>query len=241
MRLFGLLGLAVIVACSPTPAPKHTEPNPQPLDIPPLAPPATATSKPIAAPAPVVADPNAPDEFDVARDPIAKRPLRDRALVVREAQTLEALLNATPATAPDRPALLMRNAQANLDLARMEQEPLDASHLRTKAIQYLLLIGLNTPNYNQLDEVYYLLGLSYEHNGDGASARKMYFELIQKRPNSKYIPYAYFGFGELFRREGAQDAFKFDLARQSYNEVLKYPQSDIRPFAQRRIDALPAR
>src|SRR5262249_16326669 len=94
---------------------------------------------------------------------------------------------------------------------------------RKKAIDYYTLLKNGYPNYSQMDEVLYYLAYEYEQGQDYANPRKAYYELIQKAPQSKYIPNAYLAFGELFFNEAQGDPSKWDLAAASYAEVVKYP------------------
>jgi TolA-binding protein len=73
------------------------------------------------------------------------------------------------------------------------------------------------------DEVLYYLAYEYEQGQDLDNARKVYLELIQSWPQSKFIPNAYLAFGELFFNEAQSDPSKWALAEQSYGEVIKYP------------------
>jgi tetratricopeptide (TPR) repeat protein len=73
------------------------------------------------------------------------------------------------------------------------------------------------------DEVLYYLAYEYEQAQMLDDARKVYLELIQSWPQSKYIPNAYLAFGELFFNEAQGDPSKWALAEQSYSEVIKYP------------------
>ena len=73
------------------------------------------------------------------------------------------------------------------------------------------------------DEVLYYLAYEYEQAADLDNARKVYLELIQGWPQSKFIPNAYLAFGELFFNEAQGDPSKWALAEQSYGEVIKYP------------------
>ena len=81
---------------------------------------------------------------------------------------------------------------------------------RAQAEKYYQLIKTEYPNYPQLDEVLYYLAYEYEQANENDKARQVYFELIQTRPNSKYIPNAYLAFGELFFNEAQGDPSKWD-------------------------------
>lgn len=101
---------------------------------------------------------------------------------------------------------------------------------RKKAIEYYTLIKTDYPNYAQLDEVLYYLAYEYEQAADYVNARKVYYELIENVPQSKYIPNAYLAFGELFFNEAQNDPSKWDLAAASYREVVKYPAPENKVF-----------
>ena len=178
---------------------------------------------------------------------------RAKALLVTEISGLENLFRTTPKNAPDRPTLARRLAEDYVELesaafrektqAEIDRDSLKKtnpaaagqkqtaanqantimSRARQKAEENYNLIRTDYPNYPQLDEVLYYLAYEYEQANDYQNARKVYYELIQKRPDSKYIPNAYLAFGELFFVEAQGDPSKFELARQSYVKVLEYP------------------
>lgn len=97
---------------------------------------------------------------------------------------------------------------------------------RENAIKFYTVMKTDYPDYSKLDEVLYYLAYEYEQAGKLDDARKVYFELIQKAPKSKYIPNAYLAFGELFFQEAMGDPAKWALAAGAYKEVLKYPPPD---------------
>lgn len=80
------------------------------------------------------------------------------------------------------------------------------------------------------DEVLYYLAYEYEQASKLDDARKVYLELIQSWPQSKFIPNAYLAFGELFFNEAQGDPSKWALAEQSYSEVIKYPPPENKVF-----------
>ena len=82
------------------------------------------------------------------------------------------------------------------------------------------------PAYPLLDEVYYYLAYEYEQASDYSNARRVYLDLIQKTPNSKYIPNAYLAFGELFFNEAMGDPTKWEPAKQAYQKVIAKPPPD---------------
>jgi TolA-binding protein len=185
---------------------------------------------------------------------------RQRALLATEIGGLESLFGGTPKNASDRPTLARRLAEDYVELesaafrdktnAEVERDGLkktnpngagqkqtqanDAAKImtaaRTRAINYYNLVKNEYPNYPQLDEVLYYLAYEHEQGNDYANARKVYYELIQKRPDSKYIPNAYLAFGELFFNEAQGDPSKWDLSRDAYVEVIKYPPPNNKVF-----------
>ncbi len=110
---------------------------------------------------------------------------------------------------------------------------------RQAAIKYYTLLKSQYPKWCQstnasdpakstgcTDEVLYYLAYEYEQAQQLDQARKVYFELIQNWPQSKFIPNAYLAFGELFFNEAQGDPSKWELAEKSYLEVIKYPAPD---------------
>ncbi len=62
----------------------------------------------------------------------------------------------------------------------------------------------------------------YAHDLD--AARKLFFELITKEPQSPLVPYAYVAFADLFFDEAeAGDKAKHAFAKQAYEKVVSYP------------------
>ena len=174
------------------------------------------SATPSAAPEATVSLRVEPRDVDDIRDLRHHQP-RPPALLRTETQMLETLLAATARNAPDRPALLRRLAENYADLRRQGEAGASA-----KAIQDYSELVATYPNYAQLDEVYYYLGLEYEMSGDPMNARKTYYELIRRQPLSKYVPYAYFAFGEMFYHETKGDPSRWDFAKQAYMEVMKF-------------------
>ena len=179
--------------------------------------------------------------------------VRQRALLVQEIQKLETLFQQTPQNSPDRPDLARRLAEDYVELenaafhektqaeidrdAMKKRNPAGAGQkqatadqdtklmlaARGKAEQYYTLIKKEYATYPALDEVLYYLAYEYEQGNDYVNARKVYYELINTRPQSKYIPNAYLAFAELFFNEAQGDPSKWDLAAQFYGKVIEYP------------------
>jgi len=206
----------MFLACG-APEPAHVE-IAQPL------PTVTATAS---ATAPPVARVEEPQVSDV-RDP--RNAHRSPQLVRTEAQLLDQLLSAMAANAPDRPAVLHRLAEAWVELRKSGEPGAGA-----KAIAYYKDLVTAFPAYAKIDEATYYLALENELAGDRTNARRWYFDVLKNSPSSRFVPYAYYAFGEIFYDEAKSDASKWPLAVQSYMEAVKYP-SPISTAAHCRLD-----
>jgi TolA-binding protein len=170
--------------------------------------------------------------------------MKSRALIVTELAAMESLFAATPAESPDRPALLHRLAEgygelehvAEADRARDPATSPEsaksgriASAARMAGVRYDMILARGYPQWCSAppqgcaDALLYYAALGYERAGKLDDARKVYLELLQGWPQSRFIPLAYLAFGELFLEEGQRNPAKLDLAGQSYAEVVKYP------------------
>jgi TolA-binding protein len=155
-----------------------------------------------------------------------QRQPRSLELIETELHGLDALLNATPTNAPDHVDLLRRLAEDFAEaeiVASAEGKATAATNARTQAIRTYSSLISDHPTYRKIDEVFFYLAVEYEHAKDVTNARKNYFALISKAPQSPFVPRAYLAFGELFFDEGANDPTKFSLAASAYREVVKYP------------------
>lgn len=146
----------------------------------------------------------------------------------------EATLRAQQAERAKKPA------KADRDEAVRDKKLEDTS--RREAIKRYAMLAAQHPSYCQssgkggakptgcVDEVLYDLAYENERIGDVEAARKVYLEIVQKHPQSKYLPHAYLAFGELFFQEAQGDASKWPLAQQAYDEVVKFPPPENRVF-----------
>jgi TolA-binding protein len=178
---------------------------------------------------------------------------RQKALLVTEIAKLEQLFGTTSKNSPDRPQLARRLAEDYVELessafrdktqAEIDRDSLKKTNpaeagkkqatandaektmkaARKKAVDYYTMVVNDYPNYPALDEVLYYLAYEYEQAQDNNNARRVYYDLIKKRPDSKYIPNAYLAFGELFFNEAQGDPSKWDTAGDAYKEVIKTP------------------
>lgn len=194
---------------------------------------------PLSDPAPDAGAPahaaGAPSLADEARDP---RPLarsqRPVEMLTKELGLLDQLLAAVPQTAADRPALLGRIGDQWFELAYAygaQGRAAEAGAARRKALDAYDVLLRDHPNAPRGDDAAYFGGYVAELSGDFSGARKRYYVLIQRWPSSKWIGHAYYAFGALFLDEARADPTKAALARQAFQEVIKFPQSDARPWA----------
>jgi len=247
LRAIAFAALATVAtACAPSspPATSASEPPVEPLVIgkSPSPPMPIATSDAPAAPPPADDAPVAATSALAvpARDPRLRR-ARSPGLLVAELQGLESLFAATQSTSPDRPAVARRLADDYAELAR-SGNPQTVSSAHASALKYYELLT-TVPQYPQMDEAFYYAALEHELAGNMSAARRSYYELIKRSPQSKLIPLAYFAFGEMFNTEAMTDPSKNDLAIQAYAEARKYPApgNPIYADALRRIAEVKAR
>src|SRR5205823_10028806 len=131
-------------------------------------------------------------------------------------QALESLLAATSPSATDYPTIVRRLAENYSELAYAASDGVHAREARKHAITEYTLLTQKFPTIPTIDEVLYYLGYTYELDGEMSNARKTYYELIQKQPTSKWIPYAYYAFGAMFFDEAKSDPSKWQLAQQAF-------------------------
>jgi TolA-binding protein len=197
--------------------------------------------------------PNAPSESQPRDERKSRLQARAQGLLVIEIRGLENLFGTTPQNAPDRVQLARRLAEDYVELesaafrektqAEIDRDALKKTNAtaagqkqtlatqanrimlsaRQKVVDNYQLIINQYPNYGLLDEVLYYLAYEYEQSNDLTNARRVYYDLIKKKPDSKYIPNAYLAFGELFFNEAQGDPSKWDFAAQAYTEVIKFP------------------
>jgi tetratricopeptide (TPR) repeat protein len=243
MRVRAVAVLLLVAAASACAGPANQSVTPAPIA------PASTTTVEVPPPSPggasaqIATSPSAPNSDSAAPPDLPPRTdftsprderrgrlqPRARALLVTELNALENLFANVAHNAPDRPTLLRRLAEdyAELEAACVRDgRDQEAAAARTKAIADYALIRSDHPSYPRMDEVNYYMAYEYEMAHDLASARRSYFELIQKEPNSRYIPNAYLAFGEMFFDEAAKDPSKWDLAVAAYQEVIKFPPPD---------------
>ena len=200
-----------LAACGGTREPAHVE-IAQPL-------PTVSVAATVAEPPP----PEAPQPLpaDDVGDP-RPAPRQSIALLRTEARSLESLAGATPTSSPDLPAVLLRTAEVYVELRKSGE-----AGASQRAIDHYKTVTAQFPSFAKIDEAYFGLGVEYAASGDLAGARRAFYELIKNSPQSRYVPYAYFAFGDMFQREAKGDPSKWDFAKQAYFEVTKFSTSPI--------------
>lgn len=108
--------------------------------------------------------------------------------------------------------------EAPVDLARCVDRLRDGAALPATSAQ--------DPGFRDYEEA-----LAAERRGQLAEARKGYFKVVSDNPKSAFTPYAYIAFGQIFGKEAATDPWKFEFAKQSYAEALKYPDASANQFS----------
>jgi tetratricopeptide (TPR) repeat protein len=181
------------------------------------------------------------DDMKTQRQRVVANKVRE--LLIKEIAQLEGLWKVTGKGAGDRVQLARRLAETYVELENASfREKIEAEIKgdtaaadkakktvdlgRGNAIKYYKLVANEYKSYPQLDEVLYYLAFEYEQGNNLEEARKVYFQLINDAPQSKYIPNAYLAFGELFFTEAQGDPSKFQLARDAYQKVLEYPPAE---------------
>lgn len=176
-----------------------------------------------------------------------RRTPRARVLMITEVQSLEALFQSVPKSAPDRPAVMRRLAEDYVELAASaardraqapnaeaaaKAEKLEQAAHTTAAKYYQMLVdqypvfcrnSTGAVKSGCADDPLYYLGLEYLRLGQPEKARKTLFSLIKDWPSSDKIGPAYFLFGEMFRKEAPNDPTKWAFVEQTFSKAAEYP------------------
>jgi TolA-binding protein len=121
------------------------------------------------------------------------------------------------------------NARQVAELQRGQQQHLtEARNYRQQLIRTFEALVTDHPRYQRMDEVLFYLAFAYQDSNDMTNARRVYLTLIQRFPQSRFIPNAYLSFAEFFFEQGAMAE-----ARQFYDRVISIntPENTIRGYA----------
>ncbi len=91
-----------------------------------------------------------------------------------------------------------------------------AATYRTALIAAFRRLVEDHPNYPQMDRALFYLAFAYQDANDFNNARVVYRTLIQRFPQSPFVPNAYLSFAEYFFEQG-----QMEEARQFYERVLQ--------------------
>ncbi|MEM9691334.1 MAG: hypothetical protein AAGA56_02210, partial [Myxococcota bacterium] len=111
-----------------------------------------------------------------------------------------------------------------------------AVNARKKAISYYRKWVRDYPKWCQYpskpegqrsctDEVLYYLAYEYERAREFDKARRVYLQLVEHWKGSRFLPYAYLAFGELFFSEAQSDPTRWSAAEKAYRKVLSFPRA----------------
>lgn len=130
------------------------------------------------------------------------------------------------------------NAMNRKDAAAMERAKADKVELLAKQKEFQNLavaryseIVQKYKDFERTDEVLFFLGTTLMDAGEQRKALIAYKRLIDKYPKSKYIPDAYFAFGEyyFFNSKGKRD--QLEKALEAYTRAANFPESQVYGFS----------
>ena len=172
---------------------------------------------------------------------------REEELQRREIEQYDGLLASMPETYRRRAEILFRKAEATRQLAQVvnlaERAVFDECMSNwficvsdeicyepvpdyAPAIAIYREIARQHSDYERLDEVFFRLGESLIENNQGSEGVQTLHRLVSSYPQSRYVAEAHLLMGDHF--------FDNDLllaARQNYDEVMRFPNSDVYPIA----------
>ena len=120
-----------------------------------------------------------------------------------------------------------KGKKAGLESEQKKYQKEEAMYL-TQAIKIYAVIANNPrfKNYPRMDEALFYYAYTLQGAKRVDLARKVYHQLIQNYPNSKFIPFAYLAFADyFFETNNLAQAEKF------YDKVLEFPKSSVYPYA----------
>lgn len=196
-----------------------------------------------------------PDELLVLDPRATRRSPRASSLLVVEIRQLEALLSATDRAARDRPLLLRRLAEDEVELAEAAtteaQYALDRYDAATaKARRAMIVPARRTAianyealvedpadaKYPLLDEARWFLAWEYARVGDPADARRVASSLAGDHPASPYAARASFLLGTLSMADAAADVSLYGTAEQAFADASRTSDPIIASIALDRLE-----
>ena len=122
----------------------------------------------------------------------------------------------------DEPIYQAQQAKDKAKVKQLQAEQAEAQkrldEYRAESIKAYAQLVRDHPNYKRMDEVLFALAFSLDEMKQPDKAREVYYELIKRFPESRFIPNAYLSFAEHFFAESdMQSASRF------YAKVVETP------------------
>lgn len=109
---------------------------------------------------------------------------------------------------------------AAYEAGRIPDRPPEPDRDYTKTVDTFRKLINDWPEYRLLDGAYYLLAYCEQQRGNYDDSRDLFLALIEKRPDSKFVPEAWVRIGEYYF-----DGNELEQAREAYLQAMKYPDS----------------
>ncbi|MDP3276506.1 MAG: tetratricopeptide repeat protein [Deltaproteobacteria bacterium] len=154
--------------------------------------------------------------------------------LMRLAENLQELSSTLNGRAQDLHEDIFRAQQARnngevQNIQRRQQQLLtEARDQRAQLTRVFETLVSDHPNYNRMDAVLFYLAFAYQEGRNMDQARRVYLLLIQRFPQSQYVPNAYLSFAEFFFEQGDMES-----AAQFYSQVINIntPENNVRGYA----------
>lgn len=122
----------------------------------------------------------------------------------------------------DEPIFQARQARNGQEVRRLRQSQREAEEriqeMRRAAVGTYATLVEDHPDFPRMDEVLFSLAFELDELKEHENARTVYRDLIQRFPQSRFVPNAYLSFAEYFFNEQEMAA-----ALQFYDRVVEYP------------------
>lgn len=124
------------------------------------------------------------------------------------------------------------NARNQAQVAQLQRDQAahnnQARDYRTQMLRVFETLISDHPNFNRMDAVMFYCAFAYQESRNMDRARQVYLALIQRFPQSQYVPNAYLSFAEFFFEQGDMDS-----AAQFYGRVIAIntPENNVRGYA----------
>lgn len=99
------------------------------------------------------------------------------------------------------------------------------------AVEQYTKIVQEYPSFERTDEVLFFLGQYLMEEGQDRKALVAFKRLVEKHPKSKFIPDAYFAFGEYYFNNSKGKRPELEKALVAYKKAAEFPESQVYAFA----------